>query len=52
MESLRLISTSFRTEYKKTPLQLKVWTPEVTFCPASAQRLRPALMCKLAESEC
>lgn len=52
MESLRLISTSFRTEYKKTPLQLKVRLPSITHCPAGAHRLGPDLMFSPGELEC
>jgi len=43
MDSLNLISTSFRTEYKKTPLQLKVGSCQVVFWPLqSHQRVRQA----------
>jgi len=46
MDSLNLISTSFRTEYKKTPLQLKVGSPSrVVAAPTTSVRAaspRPA----------
>ena len=41
MESLRLISSSFRTEYKKTTLQLKARPPPDTYKPAGALLLGP-----------